>query len=92
MNIFITTTNNIDSYMESNIFKEFTRQCNEYRDRVEKRFLNSLKNDTQKKIFMDWCNGVCVSSEKYLKENNISEEDNYIANNAILSVVSLGFG
>jgi len=78
--------------MKSDVFKAFDNEIREYRKRVEKEHLDSLKNDIQKKIFSDWCNGICVSSEKYINTNNISKEDDYEANSAILSIISLGLG
>lgn len=90
--MFLISAGNIDDFMNSDIFKKFNDGINEYRDNVEKEHLNSLKNDVQKKIFTDWCNGICVSSEDYIKTNNISKEDDYEAHSAILSVVSLGLG
>jgi len=93
MSLFIVTeTDDINEFMESDTFKTFDNEVREYRDRIEKEHLNSLKNDVQKKIFTDWCNGICVSSEKYIEENNISKKDDYEAHSAILSVVSLGLG
>ena len=92
MNLFVVETDNIDEFMESDTFKVFNNEVREYRNRVEKEHLDSLKNDVQKKIFTDWCNGICVDSEKYIIENNISKEDDYKAHSAILSVVSLGLG
>jgi isopentenyldiphosphate isomerase len=88
----IKNVDNVDSFMESDEFKKFDDEVREYRKRVEQEHLDSLKNDTQKKVFTDWCNGICVSSEAYVKENNISKEDDYEAHSAILSVVSLGLG
>jgi hypothetical protein len=88
----VKSVDNIDNFMESEEFKKFDNKVIEYRKRVEQEHLESLKNDIQKKIFTDWCNGICVSSEKYMKENNISKEDDYETHSAILSVVSLGLG
>jgi hypothetical protein len=88
----VIATGNIDKFMESEMFKAFDEEVREYRNRVEKEHLDSLKNETQKKIFIDWCNGICVSSARYIEENNISKEDDYEAHSAILSVVSLGLG
>jgi hypothetical protein len=90
--LVVLTTDNIDEFMKSEAFKKFNNEVKEYRKRVIKEHLDSLKNDVQKKIFTDWCNGVCVSSDEYIKKNNISKEDNYEANSAILSVISLGLG
>jgi hypothetical protein len=90
--LVVLTTDNIDEFMKSEAFKKFNDEVKEYRKRVIKEHLDSLKNDVQKKIFTDWCNGVCVSSDEYIKKNNISKEDNYEANSAILSVISLGLG
>jgi len=92
MFLMVTKTDNIDEFMESETFKSFDKEVREYKDRVEKEHLDSLKNNVQKKIFTDWCNGICVSSEEYIKANNISKEDDYEAHSAILSVVSLGLG
>lgn len=88
----VIETDNLDEYMESDAFKAFTKEVEDCRNRVKKEHLDSLHNSTQKKIFTDWCNGICVSSEKYIIENNISKEDDYKAHSAILSVVSLGLG
>jgi len=60
--------------------------------KIKKEFLNSLSNDMQKKIFTDWWNGICVSSEEYITQNNISKEDDYEAYTAIMSVISMGLG
>lgn len=90
--LVVLTTDNIDEFMKSEAFKKFNDEVKEYRKRVIKEHLDSLKNDVQKKIFTDWCNGVCVSSDEYIKKNNISKEDNYEVNSAILSVISLGLG
>ena len=92
MNILITTTNNINEFMESNTFKAFDNDVREYRKRVEQEHLDYLNNDTQKKIFLDWCRGKCVSSVEYINANNISKEYNYEVHSAILSVISLGLG
>lgn len=90
--LIVTATDNDNDFMESEIFKQFNQEVREYRQRVEKEHLESLHNEVQKKIFTDWCNGICVSSEEYIKENNISKEDDYEAHSAILSVISLGLG
>ena len=92
MNLLVVATDNINEFMESDTFKAFDNSVREYRNRVEKEHLDSLKNDVQKKIFTDWCNGICVSSDDYISKNNISKEDDYEAHSAILSVVSLGLG
>lgn len=92
MNFLIVKTANVNEFMESETFKEFDKKVRAYKERVEKEHYDSLHNDIQKKIFTDWCNGICVSSEKYIKENNISKEDDYEAHSAILSVISLGLG
>jgi len=60
--------------------------------KIKEEFLNSLSNDMQKKIFTDWWNGICVSSEEYITQNNISKEDDYEAYTAIMSVISMGLG
>jgi len=60
--------------------------------KIKEEFLNSLSNDMQKKIFIDWWNGICVSSEEYITQNNISKEDDYEAYTAIMSVISMGLG
>ena len=91
-NIIVAITDNIDDFMESDIFKKFNNEVRNYIEIVQKEHLNSLSNDIQKKIFTDWCNGICVCSEEYISKNNISKEDDYEAHSAILSVVSLGLG
>jgi len=91
-NIIVVTTDNIDDFMESNTFKNFNSEVRKYIEIVQEEHLNSLSNDIQKKIFTDWCNGVCVCSEEYIAKNNISKEDNYEAHSAIMSVISLGLG
>jgi hypothetical protein len=88
----VITTDNIDKFMESDEFKRFDNECRAYKERVEKEHLDSLKNDVQKKIFTDWCKGICVCSDEYKRENNISKEDDYEAHSAILSIISLGLG
>ena len=88
----VVVTDNIDEFMKSEIFQKFDDEVRQYRKRVEKEHLDSLKNEAQKKIFTDWCNGICVSSDEYIKKNNITKEDDYEAHSAILSVVSLGLG
>ena len=60
--------------------------------KIKEEFLNSLSNDMQKKIFIDWWNGICVSSEEYITQNNISKDDDYEAYTAIMSVISMGLG
>jgi len=60
--------------------------------KIKEEHLNSLSNDMQKKIFTDWWNGICVSSEEYITQNNISKEDDYEAYTAIMSVISMGLG
>ena len=60
--------------------------------KIKEELLNSLSNDMQKKIFTDWWNGICVSSEEYITQNNISKEDDYEAYTAIMSVISMGLG
>jgi len=60
--------------------------------KIKEELLNSLSNDMQKKIFTDWWNGICVSSEKYITQNNISKEDDYETYTAIMSVISMGLG
>lgn len=92
MKLIITETNNIDEFMESDIFKQFANECEIYRKQIEKEYFDSLKNDIQKKIFTDWCNGLCVCLNEYVNKNNISKEDDYEAHSAILSVISLGLG
>ena len=92
MNILITETDNIDEFMESDVFKSFDNGVNEYKQKIEREHLDYLKNDTQKKILLDWCRGNCVSSEEYKLKNNITKEDDYEAHSAILSVISLGLG
>ena len=92
MNLLNVVKTDIDEFMESDTFKAFDNSVREYINRVEKEHLDSLKNDVQKKIFIDWCNGICVSSDDYIAENNISKEDDYEAHSIILSVVSLGLG
>jgi len=92
MNLLNVVKTDIDEFMESDTFKAFDNSVREYINRVEKEHLDSLKNDVQKKIFIDWCNGLCVSSDDYISRNNISKEDDYEAHSAILSVVSLGLG
>lgn len=88
----VTRTDNINDLMESEEFKKFDNEVKAYKEKVEKEHFESLKNDAQKKIFSDWCNGICVSSEEYRIKNNISKEDDYEAHSAILSVISLGLG
>jgi len=60
--------------------------------KIKEELLNSLSNDMQKKIFTDWWNGICVCSEEYITQNNISKEDDYEAYTAIMSVISMGLG
>ena len=60
--------------------------------KIKEELLNSLSNDMQKKIFTDWWNGICVSSEEYITQNNISKEDDYETYTAIMSVISMGPG
>jgi len=92
MNILVVETNNINEFMKSDTFKAFDNDVREYKRRVEQKHLDYLKNDAQKKIFLDWCGGKCVSSEEYKLKNNISKEDDYEAHSCILSVISLGLG
>lgn len=92
MKILLAETDDIKKFMKSETFLRFDKEVEEYRQRVQKEHLDSLHNDTQRKIFLDWCNGICVCSEEYINKNNISSEDDYEAHSAILSVVSLGLG
>jgi len=92
MNILVTDTNDINEFMKSDTFKKFNDGVREYIKRVQEEHLNSLSNDMQKKIFTDWWNGICVSSEEYITQNNISKEDDYEAYTAIMSVISMGLG
>jgi len=92
MNILVVETNNINEFMKSDTFKAFDNDVRECKRRVKQEHLNYLKNYSQKKIFLDWCGGKCVSSVEYINTNNVSKEDNYEAHPAILSVISLGFG
>jgi len=92
MNILVTDTDDINEFMESDTFKKFNDGVRDYINKVQEEHLNSLSNDIQKKIFTDWCNGICVCSEEYITQNNISKEDDYEAHSAIMSVISMGLG
>jgi len=76
-------TDNLDDFMQSDIFKDFQKRCDDYTEHVLAKAMDGL-SDKDKMDFMCWYGN--------MQYENFWEERSEAVSNAILWTISMGLG